>query len=308
MNALNQWTRGVIAVVLVVPAVAARGSGEPMDIAGESAQSDPPLPEDGEQRFNFLGLKAAPIDEPLVGDRPDFTESTLSVPYGRVQIESGYTYAYDSADGVRSQNHTYPEMLVRIGLVEDFELRLFWEGWSHSREAFREANDAGRTVNVTERDDGGTDMSVGFKVHLWDQRQWIPDFGVIVEASLPTGASGQTSGDVDPSVKWLWAYDLTDDFSIAGNVNFGVPTSDRGRYFETAASLSLAYSITDRLGTYVEYFGIYPGDRNQADTHFANGGFTYLIHNNLQLDIRSGMGLSGESEDFFTGAGFVVRF
>ena len=29
---------------------------------------------------------------PLVTDRPDFTESAVGVPIGRVQIEAGYTW------------------------------------------------------------------------------------------------------------------------------------------------------------------------------------------------------------------------
>ncbi len=257
---------------------------------------------------NIFGLEAAPIDEPLVTDRPDFTESTVTVPYGRMQLEGGYTFTYDSGDGIRTKDHTYPELLLRVGLVEDVELRLGWAGWSHTDESFRTETRGGRSIRVTDGDDGGNDTSAGFKFHLLDQDGLVPDFGVITELSLPTGAGGQTSGDVDPVVKLLWAYDLTDDLGVAGNVNFAVPTSENGRFFETSASLSFGYAITDRLGSYVEYFGFYPSDRNQADTHFLNGGFTYLITDNLQIDVRAGLGLNDEADDFFTGAGFAIRF
>ena len=57
---------------------------------------------------NFLGLEADPIDEPMVTDRPDFTESTLTVPRGRAQVELGYTYVYDDEDGVRVGDHVFP--------------------------------------------------------------------------------------------------------------------------------------------------------------------------------------------------------
>jgi hypothetical protein len=39
-----------------------------------------------------------------------------------------------------------------------------------------------------------------------------------------------------------------------------------------------------------------------------NGGFTWLITENLQLDWRAGFGLNEEADDFFTGAGFGIRF
>ena len=272
---------------------------------------DSPASHDANQEketTNYFGLPAAPIDEPLVTDRPDFTESTVTVPRGRLQLEAGYTYTYDSGDGVRTQDHTYPEVLLRVGLADDVELRLGWTGWSHVEEVFRERNAAGRRVKVRDRDDGGNDMNIGLKFHLIDQDGWVPDFGIIVDADVPTGAGGQTSGDVDPAVKFLWAYDLTDELSLAGNVNFAAPTSDTGRFFQASASLSLAASITDRLGGYVEYFGFYPSARGQGDTQFINGGFTYLITNNFQVDIRVGMGLNDKADDLITGVGFAWRF
>ncbi len=257
---------------------------------------------------NFFGLDAAPLVGSLVTDRPDFTESTLTVPRGRFQLEAGYTFTSDKEDGVRTKDHTFPEVLLRVGLVDDVELRIGWSGWSLSREEFRERNEAGRTVKMHTRDNGGTDMNIGFKFHLLDQDEWIPDFGIIIAADLPTGASGKTSGDVDPLLGLLWAYDLTDELALAGNVNFAVPTSEKGRFFQTSASVSLAFSLTDDLGAYVEYYGFYNNDRNTDAAHFANGGFTYLITDNFQVDVRVGAGLNEEADDFFVGTGFAWRF
>jgi len=301
-------------LILVVLLHTTHAAGEPVDNtepsvsaqAGNSTTSQDVNEE--ENTVNYFGLPAAPIDEPLVTDRPDFTESTVTVPSGRFQLEAGYTYTYDSGDGIRSQDHTYPEVLLRIGLRDDVELRLGWTGWSHVEEVFRERNDAGRRVKVTDRDDGGNDMNIGLKYHLIDQDGWVPDFGLIVDADVPTGAGGQTSGDVDPAVKLLWAYDLTDGIALAGNVNFAAPTSETGRFFQAAASLSLAGSITEKLGGYVEYFGFFRNERGQGDAQYLNGGFTYLITNNFQVDIRAGVGLNDEADDFFTGVGFAWRF
>lgn len=257
---------------------------------------------------NFLGLEAAPLKGTLVTDRPDFTESTLTIPRGRFQLEAGYTFTSDKEDGVRAKDHTFPELLLRVGLVDDVELRIGWSGWSLSREEFRERNEVGRTVKMHTRDNGGTDMNVGFKFHLLDRDGWAPDFAVLVGADLPTGASGKTSGDVDPNLGLLWAYDLSDDMSLAGNVNFAVPTSEKGRFFQTSASVSLGYSLTDDLGAYFEYYGFYNNDRNTDAAHYANGGFTYLITDNFQFDVRVGAGLNEEADDLFVGTGFAWRF
>ena len=72
--------------------------------------------------------------------------------------------------------------------------------------------------------------------------------------------------------------------------------------------MSAGYTLTDWLGTYVEYFGFYPSDRWTDCAHFLNGGFTFPITDNLQFDVRAGVGLNEEADDFFTGAGLAMRF
>lgn len=261
-----------------------------------------------EPRVNFLGLDADPIDEPMVTDRPDFTESTLTVPRGRAQIELGYTYVYDEEDGVRAGDHVFPESLLRVGLAKAWELRVAWLGGSLTESMFRETNDAGRRVDVKDHDDGATDMSIGFKHHIREQDGWIPDMGVIGEVSIPTGTRSKTSGDVDPGAKFLWSYALTDRLSLSGNFNIAVPTSEKGRSFQTAASVSMGYAWTDWMGSYVEYFGIYPNDRDSDCAHTVNGGFTFPITDNLQFDVRVGVGLNEEADDLFAGSGLAFRF
>ncbi|HKQ46685.1 MAG TPA: transporter [Phycisphaerae bacterium] len=272
------------------------------------AQEATSQPAEAEPTINFLGLEAAPLTEPLVTDRPDFTESTLPVPFGHVQLETGYTFTYDDEDGRRVSDQTFPEALMRIGVVKDWELRLGWTGWSLTEELFMEENDSGRKVRREEHDDGGTDMIVGFKRYLLPQEGLRPELGVIGELSLPTGTDTKSSGDVDPQVKILWSYELPADFALSGNLNLAVPTSEEGRFFQTSASVSLAYSLTDWMGMYVEYFGFYPNDRWTDCAHTVNGGFTFLITDNLQFDVRTGAGLNEEADDFFTGAGLSMRF
>ena len=82
------------------------------------------------------------INQPLVTDRPDFTESTDAVPYGLFQLEVGYTFTHDRESGVRNQTHTSPELLLRAGLAQDFELRIGWAGyvWSRTPPSLRHNN------------------------------------------------------------------------------------------------------------------------------------------------------------------------
>lgn len=300
----------LLAGLWLTPEASAQGSRPakeaPAAVASREAlaESAPPAAVAGR---NFFGLPAAELEEPIVTDRPDFTESTLAVPAGHIQVESGYTFTFDREHRDRSRDHTAPEFLYRIGLWEEFELRISWLGYSWREDQFETRTRHGRRVSREAWTQGANDLGMGFKQHVWDQSGWRPDLGVIVETSVPSGSGDLTSGDVDPGVKLLWAYDLTDAWSLAGNLNAAVPTERTHRFFQISNSVSLAAAWTDRLGTYCEYFGFYPHARHGDCAHYLNGGFTILLTPDVQLDFRAGVGLNEEADDFFAGAGLSFR-
>lgn len=266
------------------------------------------LADDAPSDERWFGLYRAPIDDNLITDRPDFTESTEAIPIGRFQLEMGYTFTYDREDDVRVRDHTAPELLLRMGVVENFELRFGWAGYSYTETRDTVRNDAGRRVSDEVWEQGANDFELGFKLKIAEQDGLLPNLAVLGGMTFPTGSSNISPGDVEPLLGLLWAYDLSDDVALAGQFIVGTPVEDGRRYVQSAASLSLGVSLTERLGTYVEYYGIYHNTRESDCAHTVNGGFTYLITNNLQVDIRAGFGLNEEADDFLAGAGLSWRF
>jgi hypothetical protein len=242
---------------------------------------------------NFLGFPADAMTEPISTDRPDFTETPDAVPLGRVQIESGYTYTRTGDGG---QDHTLPELLLRVGLLRDFELRIDWAGWSWGEDG------GGWTASHN-------DVGVGFKVHLLDRDGAVPSLGFIGQVSVPVGEPPAGEDDFVPEGKLCWSYDLTDRVSLSGNANLAAAISEAGdRYAEPAASVSLGVALTERVGAYAEYFGSYPTGRGPPPAHSFNAGVTFLATNDLQFDARIGVGLNDHADDLFAGVGFAVRF
>lgn len=252
--------------------------------------------------------KTDPMQEPLVTDRPDFTESTETVPAGHVQLEAGYTFTYDREGADRSREHTAPEWLVRVGLVENLELRIGWDGYSWMENRFEVATKSGRRATRDDWTQGAGDLSLGIKYKFIEQDGWIPHLGVIGAMTVPSGSAGVSSGDVDPEFVLLWAYDVTDALAIAGNVGLAAITEDGERFLQTSASLTAGFAVTRRLGAFVEYFGFYPNAEGADCAHNLSGGLTYLLDDNVQIDWRLGAGLNEEADDFFTGVGFAWRF
>ena len=239
-------------------------------------------------------------DEPLVSDRPDFTEASVTVGLRRVQVEMGYTYIRDNNNEILRSSHSFPETLYRIGMfAEWFEARI---GWNYGVNLNRE-NLVSSTFG------GGEDLYVGAKIALTEQDGWLPEMALIPQMNLPTGHPDLTEGEVQPGVNWLYGWDVTEFYAIGGSTQVNRAFDSTVHYAEFAQSMTVNYTLTEKLGGYTEWFAFFSsGSVVALPQHYFDGGFTYRVHNNLQLDIRAGVGLNDAADDFFAGAGSVVRF
>ena len=255
-----------------------------------------------------FSLEPAPLDGPIIPERPGFGDSTEIVPRGHVQFETGYTLTLDKENRVKTRSHNTPELLSRFGLIDNLELQMFWSGYTWQNDRVREETDRGREFTSEDWMQGSSDLFIAMKTKLLKQDGLIPTLSILSGVSVPSGSAPFSSGDVDPETRLIWGYGLDETFSIGGNVNLAVPTEGDERFFQTAASISLGAVLTDRLSGFIEYFGIYPNTKNSDCAHSVDGGFTYLLTDNVQLDISTGVGLNEEAPDFFVGAGIAVRF
>ena len=246
------------------------------------------------------------LDEPLVTDRPDFTEASSTVGLGVVQLEVGYTYTRDDDPTQSVENHSYGEPLLRIGMLANwFELRV---GWNYVNEI---------TVAGTQKNtqSGSEDLYLGAKIGLTPQDGLLPEMALIPQMDVPTatssGAGGFGSGEVLPGVNWIYGWEINDCISTAGSSQFNRRLDDQTQqpFVEFAQSWTIGYSLTEQMGAYTEWFVLVPdgADTNRTQ-HFFNGGITYLMSDNIQFDVRAGVGLNDAADDYFVGSGFSIRY
>ena len=240
----------------------------------------------------------------LITDRPDQTESAVIVPPGYVQIETGWTFARNDEEGVRQQTHELPGTLVRIGLVDGVELRAGWSGYIQEEV---------RVGSLRAEEDGIGDAELGTKIRLCRENGVRPEVALIVAGSLPIGSDGLSTERVDPSFRFSLSHTLSDRFALGYNVGmFWESEVDETRRRSTLSNYlytaTLGIGLTERLGTFVELFGEIPASAVGDPAHSFDSGLTYLLRNNLQLDVAAGVGLSQEAPDWFVGVGISVRF
>lgn len=245
------------------------------------------------------GCQGGPdLDAPLVTDRPDFTEASSTVGRGVAQLEIGYTFTHDDDGLTDTRSHSFPEPLLRYGILEDWlELRV---GWNY-------ADETTNGVDVS----GSEDLYLGFKIGLTPQEGILPEMALIPQMTVPTGASAFTANEVLPGANLIYGWEVNDFLSTAGSTQFNRAIDDgSGRtYTEWAQSWTVAYSLSDEWGAYTEWFAFFPDSADTAQTeHYFNGGFTYLLSDDIQWDIRAGKGLNGAADDYFVGTGLSLRF
>ena len=230
----------------------------------------------------------------LITDRPDATESSSTVAPGYVQYEIGWTHFEDEdKDGLGARGDSFPETLLRIGLVEDLELRLGYTGynWVHQEQA----------VGGSKSRDFSGEPEIGFKVRLAEEEGAMPEIALMSHLEVPAFSSKSA----EPSYRFAFSHTLSEDLSLVYNLGQAFDT-DGGDLFQYTAALGLG--LSEKWGVFAEFFGDIPTGNDSADpANTFGGGLTYLWRENVQLDVLAGVGLSESADDWFIGTGISFR-
>lgn len=250
-------------------------------------------------------------------DRPNFTSSPNVLPKGALQIETGFVleknkesidrigphqhYSYKDID-----NYTLNTTLFRFGLLENLELRL---NMSYVRSVFTEVTENPIDIIYQSSDSiqqGLSTSFIGFKTNLYkSDKVSIGFLGHLYIPELASGDFANIAGHrIAPEFLIPLTYDITDRLGIA--VQYGLGWDGVTPNPTTSYTLSLGYSITDKLSAYVEPYGFH--NPYGETTHLVNGGFTYLINDDFQVDLTGGFGLNEAAPDNFIncGASFLL--
>lgn len=262
--------------------------------------------------ITFWSQPEAPRAEPsptIAADRPGFSDTTSIAPVGRLQLETGYTFTFRNRDGSETQRHNAPEIVARMGVLDDrLEVRVVTSGYVWSR------TDDGSGGGF-QGAEGFSDALVGVKVKLNDQDGALPRIALEALTTVGTGSRGISNRDVEPTVKFIWSYDLGTalgdswkGFGAFGNLNLTYASTSGDRFLQGAASFGASYAITSSTSVFAEYFVVGPNAKGADAAHSFDFGGAYLLTNRIQLDARVGFGLNQEADNLFAGVGVSFLF
>ncbi len=233
---------------------------------------------------------------PISTDRPSFSTSTSIAPESHFVLESGVTATVHDRDADENRRLTLPELAVRWGVAEDrLEAQASWNGWSR--------DGAGASA-----ESGISDLTIGLKWRLTEQSRWVPRLVLVPLLTLGLGDPDFSSQEPDPALRLAWSTILASGLTVGGNANVAWISDAAGRMAQIQGSVYAAWAVWERTTCFAEYFLLGPMARDAGSADSVDAGLLHLLSRRVQADLRAGIGLDREADDFFVGAGLSFLF
>ncbi|MEZ5047808.1 MAG: transporter [Chitinophagaceae bacterium] len=221
--------------------------------------------------------------QPIILDRPDLTESPFLTPHKYVQIESGLLY--ENTDG--DYTLTTPTILTKYGVTKNFEIRLI--------------------TNLTNAYGWGIPpIWVGFKTPLILEKGIIPQVSFIGHIALHQLATKEYKAQyLAPKFRFVAQHTISSKISLSYNA--GIEWDENSNRNQFIYTLSTGFQLNPRFGFFVEGYG--EAEQINDFSHYADGGFTFLLNKNAMVDISTGMKYFRNFEKYyFFSCGYSFRF
>ncbi len=247
---------------------------------------------------SVIGLDAGTLRE-LETDRPDATESPVTVDRGHFQLESSFfSFSRDDVGGMRTETWGVAESNIKYGLSDVMDLQLIFT--PYVRETVRTAGGAKTTL------EDFSDLTIRLKYNLWGNDEGTTAFGLMPVVKVPTQtavSNGRWEGGVVAPFSWRagerWGVGLQ------GQLDRVYDEGEGDMDWEFSHTAVVGFDLSDRFGIYIEYLGV-AGDRPYDS--FFSGGMTYSLSEFIQLDMGTLIGLNQEAEDTTIFSGISWKF
>ncbi|MFT3992473.1 MAG: transporter [Luteolibacter sp.] len=245
-----------------------------------------------------LPLSAAPLRE-MSTDRPDTTESPITVDAGHFQIESGFfDYSRDSEDGVKSEVLTYGSLNLKAGLLDNVDLQIVLDSF---------IEETTTTSGQKDRASGFGDVQTRVKINLRGNDGGDTALALMPFVKIPTGTA-VSNGEWEGGLILPFSVSLTDKLGLGLMAESDFVHDGEKYNTEFVHSAVLGYDVSDQIGVFLEYVGVAPTDGDSRYQASANTGLTYSISENLMLDTGVRVGLNDAAEDFGVFVGGSIRY
>ena len=225
----------------------------------------------------FFFLSHILFAQNIITDRPDQTESPITLEKGRLQIESGILNQAEGEGSDALKSLIIPTNLFRYGISNKVELRMVLQ--LDGIEVYGDETYQFELGHV----------ELGAKTVLNQTEDSKVQIALLSHLQLPKRNWSHFEDQLGFFNRISIAHNLTQKSSIGYNFGYNHYARGEGNLIYT---LAIGHSITEKLSIYFEPYGSIFS--NSTPLFNFDYGFTYLIHSNLQLDLSFGQGLNDD--------------
>ena len=239
----------------------------------------------------FHSEAIAQSSETIRTGRPGQSIGPYSVGQGYLQVQSGYLYADSKPLGGNKSDINDINTIIRYGYTEKLEFS--------SLIVYQK----GLLSNPVSNADGLARLDLGFRLNLNSKSKgWVPAMGFQTRIRLDAVSREFRSSNITPVMVLATQHIITNNISWINNfgINYDKEDTDPNYFWIT----NFSFSLTKRLGTFFEIYG------NKVDGTsgvFYDGGFSYLINKDLQVDIFAGADMNSGVLERLISVGFSWR-
>ncbi len=293
----SRWRFAAVVAACAILSSSPTGRGQ----TGETSSSLPPE-ETAASEGAGEGKSAAEVleaDDFIETDRNSFTIARVTPGANRLIVESSFSYINLAGE---KATYSFPELLLRYGIGDRFELRL---GWNY--EAGQERVPGGGTIGGFFAANAEQQLYYGFKTVLTKQSGWLPGSAVFLQGHTPTGGP-QSVSQLRTGYVVGWTLPNRWDFDAA--LRFGTDKDEEGGYtlWAPSAVLKIPLTANERWFSHVEYFGVFTqGKENDTSRNFVDIGLHHLLTPNFEIGGMVAFGPHSGGLNLVTNVGIGIR-
>lgn len=265
-----------------------------------------PTPHPDKSRDHLFHRTPAESRRGLASDRPDVTESPITVDAGWFQVEADlFTYRRASGGGISEEEMAAPVLNLKAGLLHNLDLQVVLSPWQRT-----EVEDRAVTPRRTTTASGFGDLQVRAKLNLWGNDGGRTALAVMPFLHLPTGADNLSTDAVEGGLILPFAFALPAGFEVGLMEEAAVvrDTDGSGYHAEFLQSIALGRGLTARLSAYLEFVGAVSTDAGSSWVGLVNVGINILLTDDLKLDAGLNRGVTRAAPDWNPFVGVTWRF
>jgi len=235
----------------------------------------------------------------LSTDRPDQTESPYTVDAGHFQLEMDLlNWTRDATDGIRSDSLSIAPFNLKLGLAPNTDLQLVLDTWTWHRERGRQESNRS----------GLGDLTIRWKQNLWGNDGGSTALAIMPYFTVPTKASELGRSEPEGGIIVPFGWNMPNGLYLGLQTQWDlVPTDTGGNQHAWFNSATVGFDITERLGGYLEITAtVFDDDSPWQFT--LDGGMTFALTENIQLDLGCNFGLTESAPDVQPFVGLTYRY